>query len=418
MRGSQKWIVWGITASVWMWLFSGAVPNAAFAIQDATYAEIEGNQIQIPLGQTSLVPFYQVKRVALGNGKLAEVRVLEDTSEILIIGNQEGTTDLRVWDRQNRHRKYLVKIVNQANISSVDQIRGLLANYRELRVREEGEFAVVEGETSDETIFGFIEQLQKRFPKLINQVSRPAVAIQEMVMLDVKVVEVRRNALKKMGIRWGGSMPGPVFEMQGRHSRFGLLSSLGSDIELMETNGSIRVLAEPTLMALSGSRAEFVAGGEVPIPVKTDDGISVTFKNYGILLNIEPMADAKGWITTRVEVEVSSVDHAVQVMGIPGFLTRKTDTMMNVHSGETMVLSGLVNSADSKDVSKVPFIGSIPILGELFKSREFVNQQTELVIFVTPHLVDASSSHNRTLHEKGEALREETNDNFKIDILD
>jgi Flp pilus assembly protein, secretin CpaC len=144
----------------------------------------------------------------------------------------------------------------------------------------------------------------------------------------------------------------------------------------------------------------------------------VIFKQFGIILNIAPRANDAGLIRTKVGVEVSSVDKAISVLGIPGFATRKTNTEMNVQSGETMIVAGLFNSEDAKTVVKVPGLGSLPILGELFKSRQFRRGETELVVLVTPQILSADAEPVKAGIQKFEDLKRSSDEALKFKLMD
>jgi pilus assembly protein CpaC len=243
---------------------------------------------------------------------------------------------------------------------------------------------------------------------VVFNVIRPSVSLQAMIMMDVQVVEVRRNDLTRLGVQWNAFTNGPhallikgrefnLFPPEGPASGFGISSAFQSVLNTLISEGVIRVLAQPKLVSKSGTRAEFLAGGEVPIPIILDDKISVEFKQVGVILNIEPVADPDGFIATKVDVEVSAIDRSVTVLGIPGFTVNKTKMELNVQSGQTMVISGMLKADDAKTIEKVPGLGQIPVLGELFKSRDFEKGTTELVIFVTPYLVNPDSPWNQDM---------------------
>ena len=183
--------------------------------------------------------------------------------------------------------------------------------------------------------------------------------------------------------------------------------------------GDARLLAEPTLTCINGGQADFLVGGEVPIPVQNQDGaLNVIFKQFGIILNVESRANELGLIRTKVGVEVSSVDKAISVLGIPGFATRKTNTEMNVQSGETMIVAGLFSSEDAKTVVKVPGLGSIPVLGELFKSRQFRRGESELVVLVTPQIIGADADAVKSAEQRFEDLKRESGERLKFKLAD
>jgi pilus assembly protein CpaC len=173
------------------------------------------------------------------------------------------------------------------------------------------------------------------------------------------------------------------------------------------SNGDAGVLASPELATRSGGEAKFLAGGQVPLPVTSPTGqISVTFKDYGIKLNVMPVVDDNNLIQAKLETEVSSIDPSVRVQGIPGFLTRSTSSDINLKSGQTIVLSGLVNQDLSNNINKFPWLGDVPILGVFFKSKNFQANRSDLVMFVTPTVVDPSSTANQQRLDKGKQLRD------------
>jgi pilus assembly protein CpaC len=167
-------------------------------------------------------------------------------------------------------------------------------------------------------------------------------------------------------------------------------------------DGYGRLLAQPKLVCASGEKAEFTAGGEIPVPLITNNQFTVEYKPYGVILKIRPTADRNGNIQTEIEAEVSEVDVSVAVAvgggaSIPGFRTRKVKTNVTVRHGETIVLSGVFAHDEQKNVSKLPGIGHIPIIGELFKNRAFDSNKRELVVFVTPRIVNPDSDKIRTI---------------------
>jgi pilus assembly protein CpaC len=177
----------------------------------------------------------------------------------------------------------------------------------------------------------------------------------------------------------------------------GINLGLNAQLNLLAQNGSASILAEPQLSARNGAKASFLAGGEYPYTVSTINGPTVLFKAYGVTLEIQPRVDSRGIIRAQINSEVSSIDSSVSTQAGPGLRTRKTSTEFNVGSGETIVLSGLISRETSTDVDKVPLLGDLPILGALFRSKRFQNKETELVVFVTPTVVD---SHTPELAER------------------
>src|SRR5690606_24806400 len=165
-------------------------------------------------------------------------------------------------------------------------------------------------------------------------------------------------------------------------------AGLNAQLRLMEQNGSASILAQPILSARSGAEASFLAGGEFPYSVSNINGTTIQFKPYGIRLEISPRVDHNGVIRARIMSEVSDLDLSVMGAAGPALRTRKTETEFNVMQGGTIVLSGLLTRDVNAAIDKVPFLGDIPVLGALFRSRRFQNNTTELVVCVTPHAAD------------------------------
>jgi pilus assembly protein CpaC len=188
-------------------------------------------------------------------------------------------------------------------------------------------------------------------------------------------------------------------------------------------DGYGRLLAQPKLVCASGEKAEFLAGGEVPIPLVTNNQFAVEYKPYGVILKLRPTADRNGNIQTEIEAEVSEVDTSVAVSlggatSIPGFRTRKVKTNVTVRHGETIVLSGVFSHDEQKAVSKLPGLGHIPIIGEIFKNRAFDSTKRELVIFVTPRIVTPDSDKIHTLIEDVKSRYKQARSEVTFNIFD
>ncbi len=259
------------------------------------------------------------------------------------------------------------------------------------------------------------------------------VGIKRMILTEVQFVEIRRDSKDRYGIKYPTDISGTV-STQAQISKElfpgsfadGAMRILGSgqssfNIGFQNNDGYGRLLAQPKLVCASGERAEFTAGGEVPIPLITNNMFTVEFKPYGVILRIRPTADRNGNIQTEIEAEVSEIDLSVAVSvgggaSVPGFRTRKVKTNVTVRHGETIVLSGVFSHDEQKSVSKLPGLGHIPILGELFKNRAFDATKRELVIFVTPRIVNPDSDKIRTIIEdvKGRYKQARSEVNFGI----
>jgi pilus assembly protein CpaC len=184
----------------------------------------------------------------------------------------------------------------------------------------------------------------------------------------------------------------------------GLQTTITSVLNFLVSSGDAYTLADPKLSCRSGGTADFLAGGEVPIPVTNTTGqASVTFKPYGVKFAISPVVSDSGMIAASVSTELSAIDSTLTVDNIPGFVTRRTSTDVSLRDGQTLVLSGLLNDNANRAIDKVAGLGSLPILGPLFRSKEFQKNESDLVITVTPHFISPESELNKSLIEKSDA---------------
>ena len=218
------------------------------------------------------------------------------------------------------------------------------------------------------------------------------VADRRMILFEVSFLEINRDAFREIGIDWSASttLAAPNSLQLGKLAP---AHSLEITIQHLVSEGKARIISRPRLACRSGQKATFQAGGEIPIP-RTDKegGITVTWKPYGIILQVAPTMDHEDLIHVQILSEVSMVDYANAIEGIPGILTRRVETSLSLEMGQWIVLSGLVHSDDGEKIRKVPFLGDIPILGELFRSRNFQKRETELAVFLRPQPTAASKS--------------------------
>lgn len=317
-------------------------------------------------------------------------------------------------------------------------VAALLENVPGITVRETGGFSVISGEVSSEYEH-LIKTIESKFANVLNMTRVHEAVAGKMVYMKVRIMEMKRTLTENLGINWNvlEGIPGPSFEAGVERSAngatilnnsqqdtipqslanagaanltsplgyFGIATGVSSIINLYEGTGDAVVLAEPRLSTRSGGTAEFLAGGEFPVPVTNSLGSTdVEFKKYGISLNVAPEVDDQGNILAHVETEISTIDKANAVNGIPGVMTRRSYTDVSLRAEQTLVIAGLVQDLASKDYSKVKWLNEIPVFGELFKSKEFQNEQTELVIFITPSIYDAASAVNTAALKKGEEI--------------
>lgn len=211
----------------------------------------------------------------------------------------------------------------------------------------------------------------------------------QQVMLKVKVGEMKRSEIKKLGL--------------GLH---GIISGGQAVFGALEGNGTFKTLAEPNLTAISGEPAKFLAGGEFPVPVAQSNGtMSVDYKKFGVSVDFTPLVISEKRIRLNVSSEVSELSDAgavtMQNIRIPGITTRRANTTVELAPGESFMIAGLIKNNTSANLNEVPGLGSIPILNLLFRSAEFNRHETEMVIAVTPYMADPAESKDIRLPTDG-----------------
>ncbi len=370
-------------------------------------------ELTLTIGRAHVLDTGPVRRIAVGNGKVIQATALDDR-QVLVLPEISGRSSLHIWPRRGPLRRYLINVVGDAVARRYESVRDMLGVAPNLQARLAGESVVIDGQDLSAAQVAKVQAIAKRFPEVLDLATGADSA--RMIAMDVKFVEIKKSALKRLGVRWSGSANGPSFGVIGdihrseSLSREGLAAAIGqrvgdlvspfastltlagsitSVLTFLVEEGQARVLAEPRLSCRSGGSAKFIAGGELPIPMAAGLGtVSVSFKEYGIKFDFSPTAMPGGLIAARIATEVSSVDFEVQVRDVPGLIKRRAETEIQIAEQQTMVIAGLLSEESSRHVDKVAGLGDIPILGHLFRSREFRSRQTDLAVFVTPRFVD------------------------------
>lgn len=397
---------------------------------DSATRKSEGNlelaEIEMFTGESRVFPAPGVTRIAVGNGSILTAAAL-DEKEVILFANGVGTSSLFLWNDDGRYQRIKVNIVAGDTSRVAREVAAFLAGIPKAHTSVIGDKVIVEGEQLSDIDLAKIDTLARTYPQIINFTNR--LGWEQMVLMDVKVVEFPVSELREIGLKWsaaGGAGVGaiwspfhrgnvapyqiavpagtaglPITNADGSTTgipvpgNLTLLSAinagLGAQLNLLAQDGRSTVLAEPQLSARNGAKASFLAGGEYPYTVSTVNGQTVLFRPYGVRLEIQPRVDPSGVIRAVVETEFSQIDPSISTPSGPALLSRKTSTEFNVRSGETIVLSGLIQRENSTSIDKVPLLGDLPVLGALFRSKRYQNKETELVVFVTPTVVDAHS---------------------------
>jgi pilus assembly protein CpaC len=380
---------------------------------------VDAGELEVPVNKSQVLRADRPYAKALiGNPEIADIVPISDTS-VYVLGKKNGTTSLTLYDRANK----LIAVVDVVVGPDVMTLRRQLAELmpaNAISAHISNESVVLEGMVSNAVDADKAVQIAETYApgKVVNLLS---LGSSQQVMLEVRFAEVKRSALKQLGVSWfvgsdagklGGAVGGgagvkgngpptldPItgsFAVISRTFRaFG--ENFNVTLDALERKGAITTLAEPTLVALSGETATFLAGGVFPIPVSQGNGgtngnaITIQFKPFGVSLAFTPTVLADGVINMVVQPEVSSIDPSASItvnnLVIPGLQTRRAKTVVEMRDGESFAMAGLIRKDFQDTVRQVPLLGSIPIIGSLFRSTGFQNDQTELVIIVTPRLV-------------------------------
>ena len=403
-----------------------------------------------------------IERIAIGSGKIATVIQLSDSlREFLVVAKEAGSTTLFVWTADGRRHDYLVNVSaeDKGLAKAIEEAIGL----PEVRVKKiqdrilltgtvenqyERNYALqiarlyVGGDSDLNLSVGTGPDLQLQTESSSNessglssatiQIGNEQVTIKGQVIdllqmrnptqvrLEAQVIAIRPTDRQDLGIKYGNSpsdAPGIFFfgESYGttgtpfrnnplnwatdRHSAINL------QVQALITKNKAKLLSRPSIMTMSGEQALIQVGGQIPYTVYVDGAAHVRFKNYGIILQLKPVVDGEGKITSSVHAEVSSMTGET-VNGQPILALRRADSVVTMTSGSTIVIGGLMDSSEQKNVIKIPLLGDIPILGEFFKYTSKTKEKQELIILVTPYIVDkGNASRTRMTEEMEEYYR-------------
>jgi len=389
-------------------------------------------KIDVLVGQSRVIEFDgDYERLSISDPKIAEV-VPINYKQAIINGLTFGQVNLVAWAKRKEptdpERLVVFDIYVQVNLSLIDNQIKLLFPKENIQLSQANNSVVLSGSVTRPEL---ADQVQKIIEaaglKVTNLLKGPILDVAQ-VQLQVRVAEVNRQVLKELSTAYGianGTVPafissgGPgtlnSFDLKygaqpSSSLGFGLLSPLNlflgnanssaatsAFIRALQSRGALRDLAEPNLIAMNGQKASFLAGGEFPIPVlqsvnSGQSSITVVFKEFGVRLEFTPTIIDENHIRLELAPEVSSLDFAsgvtIQSIIIPGLRVRRAKTTLELRDGQSFALAGLIDNIERVNLSKIPLLGDIPIIGELFKSRSFQRNETELLFLATVKLVE------------------------------
>ncbi|MBA3612621.1 MAG: type II and III secretion system protein family protein [Nitrospirales bacterium] len=391
----------------------------------------EPQSLRLTVGESKIVERETAfKRASVANPKVADQIVLS-TKQIYLTGLEVGTTTLTLWGQDGQVSNVFQVRVSPDVTRLKEQLHTMLPHEPDLQVMNSHEHITLAGNvTNMESLAKALTLAEPYAPqKIINLVQVGGV---QQVMMEVKVAEMQRGLLRRLGVNFGRQQVGgrdftvgtlnslSRFSQQSSSDGSGFLDALpgtlsnlflgfniGNDawtvvLDMLKQHNLSKALAEPTLIAESGQAAEFLVGGEFPIPIPQQLGqVTIKFKEFGVGLKFTPTVLSEGRISVIVNPEVSDLDFAngitSQGFQIPALTTRRFKTVVELGDGQSFAIAGLLQDNIKETVAKYPVLGDIPILGALFRSTSFQKNETELIVIVTPHLVKPLNMVKQTL---------------------
>ena len=383
---------------------------------------VEPFKINMTLGKSIVMKSdVNIKRISIGSPETVDF-ILLSPKEIYLNPKAAGLTNMILWQKDNVTAIYDIEV--KYDLSRLkEKLYQILPDEKDIHIMSTNNSITLTGRVSSASNLSQAMVIAQSYaPKKGKVNNLLSVGGTHQVMLEVKIAEISRSLGRDMGISQGidslyvygetetesntmtvattetfvSMLPGfvstlaPAFDGAIQHFSGGY-ATWTMALNALKSKGLVKILAEPNLVTLSGKTAEFRAGGEFPIPVSDEDGVVVSFKPFGVGVSFTPNVLSKDKINIQVKSGFSELDFstAVQYGGyvVPGLSTRNAETNIELADGQSFVIAGLLSDNIRENVQKFPFLGDIPILGALFKSKSFIKNETELVMIVTPHLV-------------------------------
>ena len=394
--------------------------------------------VEVSLNESKYMAASGITRLAVGNPAIADVQLLS-SGDFLLVGKKAGTTSLIVWSDGGRRTEYTVYVAgnDRGMASAIQDAIGypkvhvqMIEDRVMLRGKVENQYEhdsalKIAGLYTGGDGSGVIDLLEMEHPSQIR--------------LEAQIIEINSDYTKNLGIQYWSQTPGSNsnsdsstgnsnsgitvgtaglfyggedFSSTRKHGGWlgSHVANVNVTLQALINEGKARILSRPSITTMSGKTANILIGGRIPIPVSDGNGnVSIDWHEYGMKLNIEPVVDSEDKITSKVHAEVSTLDysHGVKIdsFSVPGIATREAESEVNVRSGMTMAIGGLINSEDAKIVSKIPLLGDLPIIGRFFRHTSNTRDKREVIILITPTLVadDTPVPMSRRMKESYEA---------------
>lgn len=394
--------------------------------------------VEVSLNESKYMAASGITRLAVGNPAIADVQLLS-SGDFLLVGKKAGTTSLIVWSDGGRRTEYTVYVAgNDRGMASAIQDA---IGYPKVHVQMMKDRVMLRGKVENQ----YEHDIALKIAGLYTGGDGSSVIdLLEMehpsqIRLEAQIIEINSDYTKNLGIQYWSQTPGSNsssgsstgnsnsgitvgtaglfyggedFSSTRKHGGWlgSHVANVNVTLQALINEGKARILSRPSITTMSGKTANILIGGRIPIPVSDGNGnVSIDWHEYGVKLNIEPVVDSEDKITSKVHAEVSTLDysHGVKIdsFSVPGIATREAESEVNVRSGMTMAIGGLINSEDAKIVSKIPLLGDLPIIGRFFRHTSNTRDKREVIILITPTLVadDTPAPMSQRMKESYEA---------------
>lgn len=383
----------------------------AAASASAVAQRASGSEFELAAGEGRVLHFDEpVDSVLVAEPGIADLQVISP-GVIYVFGKQTGRTSLVALNAEGVEISSLALNVSASAKPVNDALRGLHPQAR-VQVRGTGNRLAAQGPVADvaeaTSLNALLDPTEQAWRSAVNNATYAGAT---QVNIRVRFAEVSRHELLRYGVSWdalfnngtfsfglltGGALPAQAAAGASNLITAGLSSghfNIDAVLEALQGNGVLEILAEPNITATTGETASFLAGGEVPVPVPVNrDLVGIEYKTYGVSLLFSPTLLPNERIALRVRPEVSTVTGSSSLgigsFQVPSFRVRRADTRVEVGSGQTFAIAGLFQRDSAQDLEKIPLLGDMPVLGSLFRSKRFQRNETELVILITPYLVE------------------------------
>ena len=366
-------------------------------------------EFTLVLGKQKVIPADGVKSVSSGNPRIVRIVIPKDQSKIILKAVGAGTTTVTLLKQDGSTEELTVNVIAHDPNKIKKEVEELLAGVEGIEVKVIGDKVIIDGEILTEKDNKRIDKVMKLYSGQVvkfAEFNRAYLPKEDNIMVEFNFCEVNTNKMGNYGINWNQAIK-PLSVQYAKDfsngnvlkSTIGIVSNFGQAINIMVGNGDAKIYDTHTVITVSGQPAEYFVGGEFGTRNITQDTSSVVWKKYGTKFKVIPEIDSLSNMRIKIDSEISELSGNV-VDGIPALTTRKINTVVRIKEGQTIALGGFIKRIKRQDIQKVPGLGSVPVLGALFRSNNYRRGVTDGVIFITAKRVTAEDKDMKKMIDK------------------